>query len=72
MKFQLDQSIAELKLLISNNGKTIIENSENSGIGFSTLRALGVNLELSKNNDQTLLVVTVPLVFHDAKVKSLV
>ena len=69
---QLDQSLAELKLLISNNGKTIIENSENSGIGFSTLRALGVNLELSKNNDQTLLVVTVPLVFHDAKVKSLV
>ena len=69
---QLDQSLAELKLLISNNGKPIIGNADNSGIGLSTLRALGVDLEFSNKNDQTLLLVTVPLVFHDVKAKSLV
>lgn len=69
---QLDHSLAELKLLISNNGKPIIGNADSSGIGFSNLRALGVNLEFSNKNDQVLLLVTVPLVFDDAKAKSLV
>jgi signal transduction histidine kinase len=69
---QLDQSLAELKLLISNNGKPIIDNSDKSGIGFSTLRALGVDLEFSNQNAQTLLSVTVPLVFNNANEKSLV
>jgi signal transduction histidine kinase len=69
---QLDQSLAELKLLISNNGKPVIGNSDNSGIGFSTLRSLGVKLEFSSKNDQTLLSVTVPLVFGEEKERSLV
>jgi signal transduction histidine kinase len=69
---QLDQSLAELKLLISNNGKPIVDNSDKSGIGFSTLRALGVDLEFSNKNSQTLLSVTVPLVFNNANEKSLV
>ena len=69
---QLDQSLAELKLLISNNGKPIIGNSDNSGIGFSTLKSLGVKLEFSSKNDQTLLSVTVPLVFGEEKERSLV
>jgi signal transduction histidine kinase len=69
---QLDQSLDELKLLISNNGKPVIGNSDNSGIGFSTLRSLGVKLEFSSKNDQTLLSVTVPLVFGEEKERSLV
>ena len=69
---QLDQPLAELKLLISNNGKPIVDNSDKSGIGFSTLRALGVDLEFSNQNAQTLLSVTVPLVFNNANEKSLV
>lgn len=69
---QLDQSLAELKLLISNNGKPVIGNSDKSGIGFSTLRSLGVKLEFSSKNDQTLLSVTVPLVFGEEKERSLV
>jgi len=69
---QLDQSLAELKLLISNNGKPVIGNSDNSGIGFSTLKSLGVKLEFSSKNDQTLLSVTVPLVFGEEKERSLV
>ena len=69
---QLDQTLAELKLLISNNGKPVIGNSDNSGIGFSTLRSLGVKLEFSSKNDQTLLLVTVPLVFGEEKERSLV
>ena len=69
---QLDQTLAELKLLISNNGKPVIGNSDNSGIGFSTLRSLGVKLEFSSKNDQTLLSVTVPLVFGEEKERSLV
>ena len=69
---QLDQSLAELKLLISNNGKPVIENSDKSGIGFSTLKSLGVKLEFSSKNDQTLLSVIVPLVFGEEKEKSLV
>lgn len=69
---QLDQSLAELKLLISNNGKPVTDNSDKSGIGFSTLRALGVKLEFSSKNDQTLLSVTVPLVFGEEKERSLV
>jgi two-component sensor histidine kinase len=69
---QLDQSLDELKILISNNGKPIVDNSNKPGIGFSTLRALGVDLEFSNSNQQTLLTVTVPLVFNDADEKSLV
>ena len=69
---QLDQSLAELKLLISNNGKPVIDNSDKSGIGFSTLKSLGVKLEFSSKNDQTLLSVTVPLVFSEEKERSLV
>ena len=69
---QLDQSLDELKILISNNGKPIIDNSDKSGIGFSTLRSLGVKLEFSNKSDQTLLIVTVPLVFDNASEKSLV
>jgi signal transduction histidine kinase len=69
---QLDQSLDELKILISNNGKPIVDSSDKSGIGFSTLRALGVDLEFSNSNQQTLLTVTVPLVFNDANEKSLV
>ena len=69
---QLDQSLDELKILISNNGKPIIDNSDKSGIGFSTLRSLGVKLEFSNKGDQTLLIVTVPLVFDNAGEKSLV
>lgn len=69
---QLDQYLAELKLLISNNGKPIIDNSDKPGIGFSTLRSLGVNLEFSNKNDQTLLTVTVPLVFDKTNERSLV
>ena len=69
---QLEQSQGELKLLISNNGKPIIDKSYKSGIGFSTLRALGVDLEFSNSNQQTLLTVTVPLVFNEANKKSLV
>jgi two-component sensor histidine kinase len=69
---QLDQSLDELKILISNNGKPIVDSSDKSGIGFSTLRALGVDLEFSNSNQQTLLTVTVPLVFDDANEKSLV
>ena len=69
---QLDQSLDELKILISNNGKPIIDNSDKSGIGFSTLRSLGVKLEFSNKSDQTLLIVTVPLVFDNAGEKSLV
>ena len=69
---QLDQSLAELKLLISNNGKPVIDNSDKSGIGFSTLKSLGVKLEFSSKNDQTLLSVTVPLVFGEEKERSLV
>ena len=69
---QLDQSLDELKILISNNGKPIVDNSNKPGIGFSTLRALGVDLEFSNSNQQTLLTVTVPLVFNDANEKSLV
>ena len=69
---QLDQSLAELKLLISNNGKPVIENSDKSGIGFSTLKSLGVKFEFSSKNDQTLLSVIVPLVFGEEKEKSLV
>jgi signal transduction histidine kinase len=68
----LDQSLDELKILISNNGKPIIDNSDKSGIGFSTLRSLGVKLEFSNKSDQTLLIVTVPLVFGEEKEKSLV
>jgi two-component sensor histidine kinase len=69
---QLDQSLNELKILISNNGRPIVDSSDKSGIGFSTLRALGVALEFSNSNQQTLLTVTVPLVFNEAKEKSLV
>ena len=69
---QLDQSLDELKMLISNNGKPIVDSSDKSGIGFSTLRALGVDLEFSNSNQQTLLTVTVPLVFNEANEKSLV
>jgi len=69
---QLEQSQGELKLLISNNGKPIIDKSVKSGIGFSTLQALGVNLEFSNRNEQTLLTVTVPLVFDDTSERSLV
>jgi two-component sensor histidine kinase len=69
---QLDQSLDELKILISNNGKPIVDNSNKPGIGLSTLRALGVDLEFSNSNQQTLLTVTVPLVFNDANEKSLV
>ena len=69
---QLDQALAELKLLISNNGKPVIDNSDKSGIGFSTLKSLGVKLEFSSKNDQTLLSVTVPLVFGEEKRRSLV
>ena len=69
---QLDQSLDELKIFISNNGKPIVDSSDKSGIGFSTLRALGVDLEFSNSNQQTLLTVTVPLVFDDANEKSLV
>ena len=69
---QLDQSLAELKLLISNNGKPVIDNSDKSGIGFSTLKSLGVKLEFSSKNDLTLLSVIVPLVFGEEKEKSLV
>ena len=69
---QLDQSLAELKLLISNNGKPVIENSDKSGIGFSTLKSLGVKLEFSSKNDLTLLSVIVPLVFGEEKERSLV
>jgi glucose-6-phosphate-specific signal transduction histidine kinase len=69
---QLDQSLDELKILISNNGKPIVDSSDKSGIGFSTLRALGVDLEFSNSNQQTLLTVTVPLVFNEANEKSLV
>ena len=69
---QLDQTLAELKLLISNNGKPVIDNSDKSGIGFSTLKSLGVKLEFSSKNDQTLLLVTVPLVFGEEKERSLV
>jgi signal transduction histidine kinase len=69
---QLDQTLAELKLLISNNGKPVIDNSDKSGIGFSTLKSLGVKLEFSSKNDQTLLSVTVPLVFGEEKERSLV
>ena len=69
---QLDQSLDELKILISNNGKPIVDSSDKSGIGFSTLRALGVALEFSNSNQQTLLTVTVPLVFNEANEKSLV
>jgi signal transduction histidine kinase len=69
---RLDQSLDELKILISNNGKPIVDSSDKSGIGFSTLRALGVDLEFSNSNQQTLLTVTVPLVFDDANEKSLV
>lgn len=69
---QLDQYLAELKLLISNNGKPSIDNSDKPGIGFSTLRSLGVNLEFSNKNDQTLLTVTVPLVFDKTNERSLV
>jgi len=58
--------------LISNNGKPVIGNSDKSGIGFSTLRSLGVKLEFSSKNDQTLLSVTVPLVFGEEKERSLV
>jgi two-component sensor histidine kinase len=68
----LDQSLDELKILISNNGKPIVDSSDKSGIGFSTLRALGVDLEFSNSNQQTLLTVTVPLVFNEANEKSLV
>ena len=69
---QLDQSLDELKILISNNGKPIIDNSDKSGIGLSTLRSLGIKLEFSNKSDQTLLIVTVPLVFDEEKEKSLV
>ena len=69
---QLEQSQGELKLLISNNGKPIIDKSDKSGIGFSTLQALGVNLEFSNRNEQTLLTVTVPLVFDETSERSLV
>ena len=69
---QLDQSLDELKILISNNGKPIIDNSDKSGIGLSTLRSLGIKLEFSNKSDQTLLIVTVPLVFGEEKEKSLV
>ena len=69
---QFDQSLDELKILISNNGKPIVDSSDKSGIGFSTLRALGVDLEFSNSNQQTLLTVTVPLVFNEANEKSLV
>ena len=69
---QLDQSLDELKILISNNGKPIVDNSNKPGIGLSTLRALGVDLEFSNSNQQTLLTVTVPLVFNEANEKSLV
>ena len=69
---QLDQALAELKLLISNNGKPVIDNSAKSGIGFATLKSLGVKLEFSSKNDQTLLSVTVPLVFGEEKERSLV
>ena len=69
---QLDQSLDELKILISNNGKPIIDNSDKSGIGLSTLRSLGIKLEFSNKSDQTLLIVTVPLVFDNAREKSLV
>ena len=69
---QLDQSLDELKILISNNGKPIIDNSDKSGIGLSTLRSLGIKLEFSNKSDQTLLIVTVPLVFDNASEKSLV
>ena len=69
---QLDQALAELKLLISNNGKPVIDNSAKSGIGFATLKSLGVKLEFSSKNEQTLLSVTVPLVFGEEKGRSLV
>jgi signal transduction histidine kinase len=69
---QLDQSLDELKILISNNGKPIIDNSDKSGIGLSTLRSLGIKLEFSNKSDHTLLIVTVPLVFGEEKEKSLV
>jgi len=69
---QLDQTLAELKLLISNNGKPVIDNSAKSGIGFATLKSLGVKLEFSSKNEQTLLSVTVPLVFGEEKRRSLV
>lgn len=69
---QLNQSLNELKIFISNNGKAVVDNSNKSGIGFSNLRALGVGLEFSNSNQQTLLTVTVPLVFNDANEKSLV
>jgi signal transduction histidine kinase len=69
---QLDQSQGDLKLLISNNGKPIIERSDKAGIGFSTLRTLGMSLEFSNINQQTLLTVTVPLVFNDTNEKSLI
>jgi signal transduction histidine kinase len=69
---QLDQSQGDLKLLISNNGKPILDRSDKAGIGFSTLRALGMSLEFSNINEQTLLTVTVPLVFNDTDEKSLI
>ena len=69
---QLDQSQGNLKLLISNNGKPILDRSDKAGIGFSTLRALGMSLEFSNINEQTLLTVTVPLVFNDTNEKSLI
>ena len=69
---QLDQSQGDLKLLISNNGKPILDRSDKAGIGFSTLRALGMSLEFSNINEQTLLTVTVPLVFNDTNEKSLI
>ena len=69
---QLDQSLNELKILISNNGKPIVDDSSKPGIGFSTLRALGMDLEFSNQNEQTLLSVTVPLVFNNVKEKALV
>ena len=72
IKAQLDQSLSELRILIANNGKPILDNLDNSGIGFSTLKALGVHLEFINKNEQTMLSVTVPLVFDNAKENSLV
>ena len=69
---RFDESLAELKIYISNNGKLVVDKSDSAGVGLSTLRALGVKLEFSNKDNQTLLLVTVPLVFNDSKEKSLV
>lgn len=58
---KVDSKSSELKLLVTNNGVSMKNPLETSGIGFSTLRDLGITVNLNSEKDKITLEVSVPL-----------